>query len=363
MKVILATDSLVRPLTGIGNYTLALAEALQSSSEVTQLFYATADSVSSDLVINEPSRPRWRHSLIKRLLPHRLRRFRDLKAKKLSQSLPADCVFHATNYSMPAYDGATVVTIHDLSVIDHAGWHPSDRVMFLTAAIHKAVEEANILMFDSEFVLNLAVEKFPEAVSKMRVVPLPSRLPSPDKHDVKRSRSRFILGLVGDNPRKNTSALLRAYHMLPREVRQEYPLVLTGQSSLTKPDRQYLTDEVTMLGFVSEEELLSLYRKATFSVFPSVYEGFGLPIVESLSQGTPVLVHDYAGTREFDLPGLSFCCTLDCQSFSKALLTMLDTAETEDRERIISAVRDNYGLEPWLEKTLACYREAIHKHI
>lgn len=103
---------------------------------------------------------------------------------------------------------------------------------------------------------------------------------------------RFIFSLGSVDPRKNVGLLVGAWRALPASVRAEVPLVLAGGTASTfapDPSQRHLPDGVVHLGYVDDDDLPGLYAAATVFAYPSLYEGFGLPPLEAMAAGTPVV--------------------------------------------------------------------------
>ena len=108
----------------------------------------------------------------------------------------------------------------------------------------------------------------------------------------------YVLYTGGMDYRKNVGGLLSAYAGLPAELRGRYKLVIVGRLGLEDPSGRSprrrsslgISDRVVFTGYVPDEELVLLYQAATLFVFPSLYEGFGLPVVEALACGAPAIV-------------------------------------------------------------------------
>jgi glycosyltransferase involved in cell wall biosynthesis len=107
--------------------------------------------------------------------------------------------------------------------------------------------------------------------------------------------SPFILALGAVDPRKNTARIMEAYERFRRRTSARYQLVLlglpsTGQAQFRQLAQQLdIVDDVVLAGFVPEDNLVALYNAAELFVYPSLYEGFGLPILEAMTCGTPVI--------------------------------------------------------------------------
>jgi glycosyltransferase involved in cell wall biosynthesis len=212
-------------------------------------------------------------------------------------------VYHEPNFIPLPSDLPTVVTIHDLSAVLHPQWHPADRVARFERHFRAGLARGDHFLAISEFgrqeiihALGVPPAKVTRTYMGVRrgLAPLPAdrvraglaRLKLPP---------RYLLYLGTIEPRKNVLTLLRAYCALPPDVRGRYPLVLAGGWGWDSREvARYLHDEarhrgVLSLGYVDERHLPVLYNGARALVFPSLYEGFGLPPVEMLACGGAVL--------------------------------------------------------------------------
>ena len=110
--------------------------------------------------------------------------------------------------------------------------------------------------------------------------------------------SEYVLFTGGMDYRKNTSGLLEAYAGLPQDLRERFALVVVGRLAVDDPHGSFhdqaealgISDRLVLTGHVPDDELILLYQAASLFVFPSLYEGFGLPVVEALACGAPAIV-------------------------------------------------------------------------
>jgi len=122
----------------------------------------------------------------------------------------------------------------------------------------------------------------------------------------------FILGVGTLEPRKNLKTLLRAYTRLPSRLQSKFQLVLAGKPGWgTAELRRYLDihpqrSQFVLTGYVDDEDLRALYASASMFVFPSFYEGFGLPVLEALASGCPVIASSAAALKEVAGPAAIF---------------------------------------------------------
>jgi len=168
--------------------------------------------------------------------------------------------------------------------------------------------------------------------------PLKSNLDQPKyKYGISKD---FILYIGNFNPHKNVSTLLKAYSGLTQEIKNQYKLVLGGKKDshcieLEKCARQLeIEDNVIFTGFISEEHLPSVYNAASLFVFPSLYEGFGLPPLEAMACGTPVIA-----SNTTSLPEVVGDAGI-----------LVDPNNSNDLSEAISGVLHNYELQVKLRK-------------
>jgi alpha-1,3-rhamnosyl/mannosyltransferase len=212
-------------------------------------------------------------------------------------------LYHEPNYIPLPSDLPTVATIHDLSVLLHPEWHPADRVAHFEKRFLPGLTQCVHFLAISEFgrqeiirTLNLP----PEQVTRTYMGIRPGLQPLPEEevqHALRRLGlpSQYLLFVGTIEPRKNVRLVLRAYRSLPSEVQERYPFVLVGGWGWNSGEvARFLEDEgrprgVIHLGYVAEKHLGVLYNGARALVYPSLYEGFGLPPIEMMACGGAVL--------------------------------------------------------------------------
>jgi hypothetical protein len=153
--------------------------------------------------------------------------------------------------------------------------------------------------------------------------------------------AEYLLYTGGMGYRKNIGGLLTAYARLPYSLRDRYKLVLVGRLGLDDPCGPFkaqavslgISDRVVFAGFVSDEELVLLYQGASLFVFPSLYEGFGLPVVEALACGAPAIVGRNSSLVEIVDDELALFDAADPSSIGAALARALTDGEALERLR------------------------------
>jgi glycosyltransferase involved in cell wall biosynthesis len=193
-----------------------------------------------------------------------------------------DVVHYALTVPLPRTSLPTVVTLHDVQHRDLPDFFGRGRRSFRRIAYDRAARTATAVIVTSEFVRGRAVELLELDPTRVHVVP--HGVDHSLFHQGDEEREPFLLYPARPWPHKNHARLLEAFTEL-RQTRPRLRLVLTG-GGLERLDP--LPEGVTRLGTVSAERIASLYRRAACLVFPSLYEGFGLPPLEAMACGCPV---------------------------------------------------------------------------
>ncbi|PTD16757.1 glycosyltransferase family 4 protein [Sphingomonas fennica] len=297
MRVILGVEALAPDLSGIGRYTWELCKGLKSCPEIDELHYYRARQWISDparlLEADAPSSPRRRGRLMRWW--HGRQHGRRLR----------DSLFHGPNFFLPPEVEGGIVTVHDLSVFRFPETHPAARIAQFEREFASSMARVAHVITDSETVRAelMAFAGLPE--DRVTAVPLgvADAFHPRTSGDLAPLLARF--GLMPDayalcvstlEPRKKIGRLLEAWGALPVGLRSRWPLILAGGSGwLNGALRDVIAigereGWVRYLGYVPEDMLPALYAGARLFIYPSTYEGFGLPPVEAMASGVPALV-------------------------------------------------------------------------
>jgi alpha-1,3-rhamnosyl/mannosyltransferase len=212
-------------------------------------------------------------------------------------------LYHEPNVIPLPTDCPTLTTLHDLSVLLHPEWHPADRVAYYEHHFRRSLGHCVHFLVVSDFcrrevirLLNIPPERVTRTYNGIR--PGLGPLSRADIEPVLRELGlppRYLLYLGTIEPRKNVLLLLRAYCALPNALRARWPLLLVGNWGWNAADvADYFRTEarhrgVMHLGYVKEKRLAAVYNGARALVYPSWYEGFGLPPLEMMACGGAVL--------------------------------------------------------------------------
>jgi len=203
-------------------------------------------------------------------------------------------VLHFSDWMYPPQrGGARATTIHDLVPLHHPEWTtPRTRSMH-RRKYRNAAETCDVVFVNSEFTGRDVIETLGIADERVRVAP-------PAAKDVFRAEgpaadlgAPYILTVATLEPRKNLQALVQAHRLLDGDLL----LAVVGAEGWGE---QPLLDDprIRRLGYVSDEELAGLYRGADVAVYPSRFEGFGIPVLEAMACGVPVVVSSHESLDE-----------------------------------------------------------------
>jgi alpha-1,3-rhamnosyl/mannosyltransferase len=259
-----------------------------------------------------------------------------------------DFLYHSPNYYLPPFAGRSVATFHDLSPFTWSHCHAPQLVRYLQKELKTTLGRADALITDSDYTRNELADYFSWPIERIYTVPLAS---SAEFHprttdELKSTLSRHGLEVDGYSlfvgtiePRKNITTLLDAYSRLPLDVRKRWPLVLTGYHGWRNESIHQRLESAKRegwayyLGFIPGEDLPLLFAGARLFTFPSLYEGFGLPVLEAMSSGVPVVC-----SNSSSLPEVAGNAALMCDAMDTETLTGLIRRGLEDQAWRASAI-------------------------
>lgn len=237
-------------------------------------------------------------------------------------------ITHFFNYIVPPFvHGKKVVTVHDMVYKAFPETVRGRTLFMLETGLKKSMRRADIIVTDSEFSKKEIIKYFPEYSDKIRVVPCgvdrerfrPCRNPDIIEK-VKKSLEidgDYFLYVGTIEPRKNLVRLIRAYKVFARHVKNPPKLVLAGAKGWLCDDIYKLVEKLGMKNqviftkYVPSEDMNPLMCGAMAFVFPSLYEGFGMPPLEAMACGVPVLT-----SGEASLPEVAGDCAVICDAYS-----------------------------------------------
>jgi glycosyltransferase involved in cell wall biosynthesis len=279
---------------------------------------------------------------------------------------------HYTNYLAPLR-GPTpyVVSIHDMSLSLMPGCHTLKKRLLTSSLVPAVARRARLVLVPSESTRRDVLRLLGLDPARVRVIPYaagsrfrPSPQGAPRVLERYGVRPPYVLYVGTIEPRKNIPRALRAFARVAGSL-PEHRFVLVGQRGwkygevVREANRPPIAGRVIMPGYVPEEDLPALYAEATAFVYPSLYEGFGLPVVEAMACGTPVITSRTSSLGEIAGEAALLVEPLDEAGLADALSRVLSDGRL--RERLVAAGRRRAAEFSWERtgrETAAAYREA-----
>jgi len=307
-----ATYSLGRNLSGIGVYSREILFGLaRAHPEARYLFcyrpHRFLPSFSDHLPPNATRRLLWENHA------------------------PSADVFHGLNQRLgPARYKRSVTTFHDLFVISGDYSTPEFRERF-TAQARDAAQRSDLIITVSAFTARQVEQLLHVDPSKIRVIHHGAR-PAPDSKAVV-PREPIILSVGAIQRRKNIVRLVEAFEQLAHE----WKLILAGsfgfdsEAARERIERSSRKQDIQVLGYVADSQLEDLYRRASILAFPSLDEGFGMPVLDAMARGVPVLTSNVSAMPEVAGDAALLVDPTDVASMADGLLQLASKAELRDK--------------------------------
>jgi alpha-1,3-rhamnosyl/mannosyltransferase len=372
VRVVLSVDALAPVLTGIGRYSWELTTRLPLFLGSDNVRY-----IRQRRWVEDPSQLLQPYAPRRRTAPDKfLRRLRiNPPLWFTEQRLKRACrgkVFHSPNYFLPSCADIGVVTVHDLSVFKFPETHPVERLRQFEREFGRSIAGAAHLITDSEAIRREVIDFLVWPSEKITAVPLGVSVdfsPKPGKalmacvQKYGLTVDAYTLCVSTLEPRKNIENLLHAYCYLTYALRAQFPLILAGSAGWLrgalheKMDRYARQGWIRYLGYVPEEDLPALYAGAHLFVLPSYYEGFGLPVLEAMASGVPVVTSNRSSLPEIT-QGAALLADPDDVDTMARLITkgLCDTTWRSSARSNGLAVAQGYSWQRCVEQTVGVYK-------
>lgn len=314
-KLIINTIPLLSTLTGIGRYTYEVSKYIEESktydnsffygyTSKTLLFQTNKKDIKflKSIVVFNP----FFKKVVKKLLTIYHKNF-----------TPNYDLYWEPNFIPEASikSKKTVTTIHDFSFILHRDFHPKERIKYFEDNFFQNIYRSDIIITGSEFSKKEILDKLDFKEENIKVIYHGVR------HDIFKKLKdinlsfdlpqKYIFSAGSIEPRKNLLGLLEAYNNLDLKIKDEYKLVLAGFKGWENKEIMKIIEKnknyIIYLGYVTDEELAAVYSKATCFVYASFYEGFGLPPLEAMACGTPVICSNISSLPEVGGDAVIYC--------------------------------------------------------
>lgn len=368
MNLITNVSPLLPPLTGIGHYTRQLLLELQAMPEigdikgVSALRWHDRDAVvgmlndvsagSKGETEEKPASLRHKEMLLDlgRMIPfaRRLKRSLEQRTAQKMSSLCEDYIYWEPNYTLLPLDNPSAVTVHDLSHIHFPQYHPKERVDILHRTLEESLLKATRVIAVSEYTRQDITRHFAVPAERIDVVSpavcnsFRVKVGEPELTQVRKKYklpNSYLLSVATLEPRKNILGLVKAFSQLPQSSRQAFPLVLVGTKGWLTEELESALDpllrkgEAIRLGYVDQADLPLIYAGATCMAYVSFFEGYGMPVAEAMTSGTPVLTSNVSSMPEVAAEATLLVDPYDVSSITVSLQQLIEDEGLHSRLR------------------------------
>jgi len=345
-KILVDGLALLSPFTGVAKYTYENAYRLQDQySDKYEWFYDYGFH-SKDLI--KASNTKQSVNMLKKVKAM-------IVSRPWIKAMGREVLSTLSYISSPKYDlywqpnfipkrmkaKKVVTTVHDFSFYIQPEWHPKERFKYYKKNFWKKASASDWIITGSNFTKQeiISYMGFPEEKISVIYHAVDHDLyKTYDKNILQGTKNKFKLNndfllFVGSiEPRKNLLNLLKAYHFLSDELKEKYPLVLVGfkgwENKEIMQEIEQEKEHIKYLGYLSDEELAHVYNMATLFIFPSLYEGFGIPPLEAMACGTAVIASNVAALPEACGDAAEYIDPNNSHDISEKITTLL-TDETK----------------------------------
>jgi alpha-1,3-rhamnosyl/mannosyltransferase len=374
MRIGLDGQPLIRPKTGVGHYTLELARALATLRPEDSFELIAPDALPASIIRETETTPNLRVVGIK---PNVLmRRWSSIGLPQYMRRARLD-LFHGTNYQLPLINAKrSVLTVHDLSIFTHPETHDARVARRARRRLPMILGAASHIITPTQTIKDELAARFNLDPVRITVTPEAPRrsffpMKREDTADVRQRlgiENDFILFVGTIEPRKNLQTLVRAFERISRQSDHRSQLVIAGGAGWLTDDLDRLVrasdfrERIRLTGYLGDEDLRALYSSCKVLVYPSLYEGFGLPPLEAMACGAPVVASRIAAHEETLKDNARLVGAMDEGALANAIIELLDHDGT--RRQLASRGRAhaaNFSWKKTAELTWEVYEQVLHR--
>lgn len=388
--LLLGADGLTGRRSGVGRVILEAARLLRADPAVADLRLLIGEAAESpdlldrlDAVSSAPDRglSPLRAALsalpgLARLRGLGVRRRLDRAAAEVAARTGRPVLYHEMNAIARPFSGLTVVTVHDLSFRADPALHPPARVAWMERRLPATLRQASRFAAVSAFTKAEMVARLGVAPGLIDVVepglaaefrPTAAEAAAPVLARLGLGDRCYVLAVSTLEPRKNFDRLLAAHLLLPAPLRNRFPLVVAGGRGWGRvlegadAERAEAAGTLRLPGFLPDADLIALYGRAAVCAYPSLYEGFGLPALEAMACGTPLVTSATSALADTAGDAALKVDPFDTEALSGALRRVLedDALANDLRARGLVHVT-RYTWTRMTQGLISCWRRALN---
>ena len=391
LSVLIGAESLASRRSGVGRMTLEIARAARASAAIDHLSLLLAHGLAGAEVLDglddpiatpravQPVPIPWKVAIGRVPGVQTLRRIKhgglNRKVKELSRGCGGRLVYHEPNMIARPVALPTVGRVKVLSGAEQPTWHPAERLHWIDRNLQSTLRQASRFVAISQFTKDAVVRDLGIAAERIDVVPL---APAEEFRPVSAAEAAealarydladqsYVFSISTIEPRKNFDRLLAAHLRLPPPIRRRAPLVIAGGkgwgSVLARPeaDAAIRDGTVRLLGHVSDADLVALCSRAAAFAYVSLYEGFGLPVVEAMAAASPVLASSTTAVGELAAGAALLVDPEDEDAITAGLQTLIEDTALAERLRGEGLARAaEYSWKRTIDTLILSWRQAL----
>lgn len=233
-----------------------------------------------------------------------------------------------------------IITIHDVSHEKHPEWFSKNYCRYYGFMFPPIIKKSHAILTVSEFSKKEIMDVFDVSADKIHVVH--SNVPfhnTPSSEEIlnyipPKDTEKYIITVSSMDPRKNFVRLVEAFDNLKDKTIKLYIIGMQFKAFNTPDLQKLISENVVLPGYISDEELQKMYQNALFSIYPSLYEGFGLPPLESMTYGCPAIVADIPALKEISQDAVIYANPLDVNDMTAKMDLLVENADLRQQLRL-----------------------------
>jgi len=350
LRVLIDDGMQIRVGTGIGKYSSQLYESLKQKIQV------------CDLNAFPAKKKTW-FTRIKYLLY--------INSLKFKKKLKKYDVVHFTNYLMPLSipkETKCVVTIHDLTAFSHPETLSFLHRLYFRFIIKFSLKHADLILCISNTIKEEIINRFPKLVRKQKMDVIYCGLPYNSLPTLPPERDNTFLYVGTIEKRKNISLIISAFNLFLAKSNSNYKLVLAGKMGLGSDEiikeakASPFSSQIIFTGYISDNKRDELYLNSGCLVFASLYEGFGIPQIESIYFGLPIILSDIPTNREITNNNGLYFKNNDSVSLAKAMTLFSFSKDGQiEKRRKLQPICTSFFYDNLIKNYISSYLYIIDK--